>query len=268
MLAIGIGAFAMLCLFFAFIVYDRGEAAFDAKIKAVDLTNKYAIRAPEGNFRRSLLLALANLDATAQPRDFYESIMGGNQRIQAQTLAALRELLPRTPWFAGPYQAVGLDPAGSRIALLSRDNMTVLTIPAGDACGRSADESTTRPTQGNFYASSCCWFPEWHRSGCLCGRLSPLLGPAWGGAGMSYMAASASEHNLERVDAGRVRRGPSSAVHIGTSARRHQAVDVAAGPPSARCLPECGSRRGTIATPIAAFAAVTGLRYARPAAAF
>lgn len=79
MLAIGVGAFAMLCLFFAFIVYDRGEAALAAKTKAVDLTNRYAIRAPEGNFRRSLLLALANLDAAAQPSDFYERIMGDSR---------------------------------------------------------------------------------------------------------------------------------------------------------------------------------------------
>jgi hypothetical protein len=120
MLAIGVGAFGMLCLFFAFIVYDRGEAALTAKTKAVDLTNRYAIHAPEGSFRRSLLLRLANLDAAAQPSDFYERIMGGNERIRVRTLKTLRELLPRTPWFAGPYQAAGLDPAGGRMALLGR----------------------------------------------------------------------------------------------------------------------------------------------------
>jgi hypothetical protein len=78
------------------------------------------------------LLTLSNLDATARPSDFYERITGGNKAIRAHTLQTLRQLLPRTPWFAGPYQAVGLDPSGGRVALLGRDAMTVLTLPAGD----------------------------------------------------------------------------------------------------------------------------------------
>jgi hypothetical protein len=132
-LAVGLVAL-VICAASAFIGWERAEEAYRAKARVVDLTNKHAIRAPEGDFRRSLLLTLANLDATAQPRDFHEWITGRDKAIHGETLAALRNVLSRAPWFVGRYRAAGLDPAGGRLALLRQDEtaLSILAFPAGD----------------------------------------------------------------------------------------------------------------------------------------
>ncbi|HEY1259947.1 MAG TPA: hypothetical protein VGF34_11915 [Stellaceae bacterium] len=132
MLAIGIPVTLAVVLGALFFGYERGQEALQARTKAVQITNRHAIRAPEGDFRRSLLLVLANLDAVAQPTSAYERITHGNEPVRADTLAALRDALRRSPWLAGRYSAAGLDPAGRRMALLTQDQSTlfVLALPA------------------------------------------------------------------------------------------------------------------------------------------
>ncbi|HWX28949.1 MAG TPA: hypothetical protein VNZ53_16105 [Steroidobacteraceae bacterium] len=121
-------------LFLGSIIWQRGEEAFRARARSIDLTNRNAIHAPEGNFRRSLLLTLANLDATQRPGDFHEWMTGDDRQIHGESLAEFREVLSRAPWFAGRYRAAGLDPAGNQIALLTQDeqSLLVLTLPADD----------------------------------------------------------------------------------------------------------------------------------------
>jgi hypothetical protein len=129
-LAGGLGALVVgLCL--GSMVWQRAEEAFQAKVRAISLTNKHAIHAPDGNFRLSLLLTLANLDATERPGDFHEWVTGGDKQIHAETLAEFRKALSRAPWFAGRYRADGLDGSSDRIALLFQDQraLQILTLP-------------------------------------------------------------------------------------------------------------------------------------------
>ena len=125
-------AVGLVALFLGSIIWQRGEDANRAKARSIDLKNKYAIHAPEGNFRRSLLLAIENLDATERPDDFYDRMTGSDQRIHAKSLTEFRKILSRAPWFGGRYRAAGLDPAGDRMALLTQDqrSLLVLTLPA------------------------------------------------------------------------------------------------------------------------------------------
>jgi hypothetical protein len=129
--AIGLAA-AAFCALFALFSWQRTEEAFRAKAAALDLTNRYAMHAPEGNFRRSLLLEVANLEATAHP-GLHERITGDEARKHRDIVAGLRRVLRRAPWFAGRYRAVGLDPARGRVALLAegRAQLLVLTVPNG-----------------------------------------------------------------------------------------------------------------------------------------
>jgi hypothetical protein len=127
---ISFGAALAISVAFAYVGY---RSALWANYRIVDRTNRDAARAPDGNMRRSLLLLLANLDATAQPNDVYGKITGGAQSHRGETLQLLREMLPRMPWFAGRYQGAGLDPAGGRIALLGKDSLLVLTLPVDEA---------------------------------------------------------------------------------------------------------------------------------------
>jgi hypothetical protein len=139
--AIGLGA-AAFCALFAMFSWQRAEEAYRAKAAALDLTNRYAMHAPEGNFRRSLLLEVANLKATAHP-GLHERITGDEARKHQDIVAGLRRVLRRAPWFAGRYRAVGLDPAQGRIALLAegRAQLVVLTVTNG---GRGAAEPELR----------------------------------------------------------------------------------------------------------------------------
>jgi hypothetical protein len=160
---IGVGLTAMVvALFLGLIIWQRADETFTAKARAIDLTNQHAIRSPEGNFRRSLLLSLANLDATAQSSNIHEFLTRANHKKHVQTLQKLREVLARAPWFTGVYRAAGLDPAGGRMALLTQDNrsLQILGIPSGDGKPaepelkdynlpvRSAASSVIRPAAG------------------------------------------------------------------------------------------------------------------------
>ncbi len=134
-LLVGGLATLVIGLFLGSIIWQRAEEAFRAKARGIDLTNRYALHAPEGDFRLSFLLTLANLDATARPGDFQEWITGDNRKIHTKTLADLRQILPRAPWFGGRYRAAGVDPAGDRIAMLTPDQsaLLVLTFPPSGA---------------------------------------------------------------------------------------------------------------------------------------
>ena len=144
MFSIGVPVILAIVLGAAFFGYDRGQEALKEKIRAVQITNRHAIRAPTGDFRSSLLLTLANLDATAQPSGTYEWITGGNDSVGAEALTALREVLPRTPWFAGRFGAAGLDPVKDGVALLQRDQRALLTLSFPSDDGERADPNLKR----------------------------------------------------------------------------------------------------------------------------
>jgi hypothetical protein len=127
MLSIALPSVFAIVLGAALFSYERGQEALRAKSKALQITNLHAIRAPDGDFRTSLLLTLANVDATTAPTGIFERIGGGSAAMRADALSALREVLPRTPWFAGRFAAVGFDPAENRLALL-RDKTKLLTF--------------------------------------------------------------------------------------------------------------------------------------------
>ncbi|MBV8456716.1 MAG: hypothetical protein JO122_08910 [Acetobacteraceae bacterium] len=166
LLAIGLGAL-VIGLFLGSIIWQRTEEAFQAKARAVNLTNKLAIHAPDGNFRRSLLLTLTNLDATERPSDFWPLkrlawLTGGGGEIHDESLAEFHKTLSRAPWFAGRYQAAGLDGSGDRMALLSQDQRALqvltLTPDGGEAAepelktyelpAQTAQVSIIRPAAG------------------------------------------------------------------------------------------------------------------------
>ena len=134
LMAVGIAAL-VIGLFLGLVIWQRSAEAFRAKARSIDLMNKHAIHAPDGNFRRGLLLTLANLDATKRPTDFHEWITGGDKRIHAKSLVELRKVLSRSPWFAGRYLAAGLDPAGGQLAFLTQDerSLLVLTLPSASS---------------------------------------------------------------------------------------------------------------------------------------
>src|SRR5262249_4729990 len=101
-----------------------------------EVRNEHAVNSFEGNFRRSLLLALENLDVTAVPDDLYERLTGGVTEKHNETLDVLRRVLSRAPSFAGRYQAVGFDLAGGRLALLQQGEAQLQILNLRPAEGR------------------------------------------------------------------------------------------------------------------------------------
>jgi hypothetical protein len=162
MLSIALPTVVAIVLGAASFGYERGQEALRAKTKAMQITNRHAIRAPDGDFRASLLLTLANLDAATAPVGVFERIGGGNAPMRAEALRALREVLPRAPWFAGRFAAAGLDPAANRLALLRQDHTSLLTfafpgpegeraaprLEARDLPDRAPRRSQLRPAAG------------------------------------------------------------------------------------------------------------------------
>jgi hypothetical protein len=129
-------------VFLGSIILQRAKDAFQAKAQVIEVRNEHANSAFEGNFRRSLLLTLANLATTAAPDDLYERFTGGVEQKHAETLGELRKVLSRSPSFAGRYQAAGFDPAGGRMALLRQGEakLRIVTLPSGD--GEWADRES------------------------------------------------------------------------------------------------------------------------------
>lgn len=110
----------LIAAFLGSMLWLRAVDAFQAKAKIIEVRNEHAINAFEGNFRRSLLLTLANLDVTAGPDNLYERFTRGIAEKHNETVNELRRALSRAPSFAGRYQATGFEPASGRVALLSQ----------------------------------------------------------------------------------------------------------------------------------------------------
>jgi len=137
-LAAGLAAL-LIGVFLGSMLWQRAEDAFQAKTKIVEVRNEHAINSFEGNFRRSLLLTLANLDATAVPDDLYERFTGGITEKHNETLDVLRRVLSRAPSFAGRYQAAGFDPAGGRLALLRHGEAQLQILNLRPADGKQGE---------------------------------------------------------------------------------------------------------------------------------
>ncbi len=138
-LAAGLAAL-LITVFLGTMLWQRAEDAFQAKAKNIAVRNEHAINGFEGNFRRSLLLTLANLDATAAPDDLYEGWTGGVKQKHAASLDVLRKVLSRAPSFAGGYQAAGFDPTRGRVALLPRGKAKLQILNL-----RPEDDEQTEP---------------------------------------------------------------------------------------------------------------------------
>jgi hypothetical protein len=124
----------LIGMFLSSIFLQRAEYTSQAKSKIIGVRNEWAINAFEGNFRRSLLLTLANLDATSAPEDLYEQFTSGIGQTHRETLGELRKILSRAPSFAGHYQAAGFDPSAGRLALLPHGEaqLRILKLRFGD----------------------------------------------------------------------------------------------------------------------------------------
>ena len=122
------------------IVYGREQALFEEKSKRIELTNHIASRALRSDFRESLLLLVANLDATGRPSNWHERLTsyvherlsGGLMSVRNNAVEALRAVLTRTPRLSKEVQAAGLDPEGRQLALLRKDALEIWTLPSGD----------------------------------------------------------------------------------------------------------------------------------------
>ena len=163
---------AIMCLALFTAAVSRSFTLAEAEANNIRLKNAYAEQSPTGNYRLSLLLLLANLQATAQSRSWYHyDLLARFTRIHAETERALREFLPRAPWFAGEDQVAALDPDGARLATLLGNTVYVVALP-DDAAVQSDPKphpyhlSPTQPPPAGVFA-------PWPSVGFIAG-----LGPA------------------------------------------------------------------------------------------
>ncbi|MCC8402409.1 hypothetical protein LJ655_10975 [Paraburkholderia sp. MMS20-SJTN17] len=112
---------------------SRSHDLLQEKGTLVAARNSLASFAPRGNFRQSLALLLANLDATDRVDTFYERLRRGNLPLHEATIRALRLTLVRMPALTGQYLAAGLDAARGQVALLERDgrSLAIVALPSG-----------------------------------------------------------------------------------------------------------------------------------------
>lgn len=94
--------------------------------------NGLASFSPRGNFRQSLALILANLDATEHADTSYEWLVHGNKPLHDASVAALRQSLTRMPALTGQYRAAGIDTVGRQVALLEEDgkHLSLVALPS------------------------------------------------------------------------------------------------------------------------------------------
>jgi hypothetical protein len=111
----------------------RSSDLFRLKDTLVTARNSLASFAPRGDFRWSLRLLFANLDATEQADTTYEWLVRGNVPLHEATVATLRQTLARMPAFAGQYLAAGLDSTNGQVALLdpSGKSVAIVALPSG-----------------------------------------------------------------------------------------------------------------------------------------
>jgi hypothetical protein len=127
--ALGLAAALIVMAFATFIIVDRSARLAETEDKAIKFRNEYAANPRTGDFRLSLLLLLYDLDRSAKARNLYEKIFHTNVRNHDATIQVLRGVLPRVPWLNGRYEAVGIDPTGSSLALLEGHILKVLHLP-------------------------------------------------------------------------------------------------------------------------------------------
>lgn len=126
------GLVAVLAMAFVVIAW-RSHDLLREKETLVTARNSLASFAPRGNFRQSLALLLANLDATDRADTFYEWLVRGNQSLHDASISALKQTLVRTPALTGQYLAAGLDAAGGQVALLEQGgkSLAIVALPSG-----------------------------------------------------------------------------------------------------------------------------------------
>lgn len=111
----------------------RSNELLHVKETLVNGRNSLASFAPRGNFRQSLALLLANLDATDHADTIYEWLVRGNEPLHADSVTALRQTLTRMPALTGQYLAAGLNAAGGQVALLEQGgkSLAIVALPLG-----------------------------------------------------------------------------------------------------------------------------------------
>ncbi|MGF6696951.1 hypothetical protein OKW38_001563 [Paraburkholderia sp. MM5496-R1] len=130
---------------FALQTAGRGAELLAAKQTLIDGRNRLAVYAPKANFRQSLVLLLANLEATRHRDNFYERVWGWSKVSPEQTVLALRNTLIRSPVMSGTAVSVGIDPHSGQVAVLSDDMQTfsIFALPK-DSTYQHMDPVLTR----------------------------------------------------------------------------------------------------------------------------
>jgi hypothetical protein len=102
-----------------------------------------ASRADASDFSLSLRLLVAS------HRIGHERPVSSSGKVEAiyeaarkDTVSALRQTLPRTPWFAGKYRAVGFDPVEKRLAVLRRDKLFIMSFSESEHAKAGISTST------------------------------------------------------------------------------------------------------------------------------
>lgn len=106
----------------------RSDDLLREKQALVTGRNSLASFAPRGNFRQSLALLLANLDATDHADTIYEWLVRGEDPLHDASIAAMRQTLARMPALTGQYLAAGLDAAGGQVALLEQNGKSLVIV--------------------------------------------------------------------------------------------------------------------------------------------
>jgi len=113
----GISGIALLAVAYANI--DR-IARSELRDAATQVRINFAKNAPGSDFSQSLLWLVANIDGA-----------GNDNKLKAASYLALKDIVQRSPWFAGRFRAVGYSKDGKSILLLSDTERTVSEIGMG-----------------------------------------------------------------------------------------------------------------------------------------
>jgi hypothetical protein len=121
---------AVMAGYFRYLQLESDNQRAAALAGGIQTRNSYVSRAVASDFKQSLLILLANLatiDTYFDKLGSTEAIKSIFENARANTIAALRATLARSPYFVGHYSAVGFDPKDKKVALLqNRDNMLLV----------------------------------------------------------------------------------------------------------------------------------------------
>lgn len=129
----------------------QGKITFKEKARLIELRGDRATD-EHYDFRLALLLTLANLNATEHPENWFGTITGETQSIRERLTDQLRDILLRSPVYAGNYGSAALDPERPLIALLGRTSIETISLD-GDAPitrQRISQEISLSPTTVGF----------------------------------------------------------------------------------------------------------------------